>query len=117
MGDEISDEQLVKWHREGLSGAELAAREGVAAKWIYHQWERLRREGAIKRRSGGVAGVADNLDGRPSVGWFDDPLLARLIEVHGDLGRADLVDVELKERGRGRRRGAGAGSGPDGVRP
>jgi hypothetical protein len=105
----VSDEQLIAWHGEELSGYELAEREGLAVKWIYRQWGRLRRHGLIARggRTGGgrlhpPAPAGTDNDGRPRVGWYEDPLLDRLIEAHGEGGRADLVDVR-------RRKGVGSG--------
>ena len=105
-----SDEQLIAWHGEELSGQELAAREGLAVKWIYRQWDRLRRAGLIAR-GGRLAGLrptsvkaaaVQDGDGRPRVGWYDDdPLLARLMEFHGEGGRADLVDLRWKKKEQG----------------
>lgn len=99
-----SDEQLIAWHSEALNGPALAAREGIKVKWLYKQWDRLRREGGIARggrggsRSTTAAGPAlREGDGRPMVGWYDDPLLERLIAAHGEAGRADLVDVRMKK--------------------
>jgi hypothetical protein len=102
----VSDEQLIAWHGEELSGAELAAREGLHVKWIYKQWGRLRREGLIARggrtTASGLAAMpsagTDN-DGRPRVGWYEDPLLSRLIETFGEGGRTDFWwDVNKKRR-------------------
>ena len=103
----VSDEELIAWHGEELSGYELAEREGLAVKWIYRQWGRLRREGLIARggRTGAglapaaaVAPAGTDSDGRPRVGWYEDPLLDRLIAEFGEDGRPDLVDVSVKKR-------------------
>lgn len=111
----VSDEQLIAWHGEELSGHALAAREGLAVKWIYRQWGRLRRAGLIApggRMSTSGSGLrpvmpqmSTDSDGRPRVGWYEDPLLERLIEAHGEGGRADLVDVDAVKRRR--REGSG----------
>jgi hypothetical protein len=102
-----SDEQLIAWHNEfDVTAQALADREGVEVKWLHRQWERLRRMGLIPR--GGRSGmtmttpVNHDGDGRPTVGWFEDPLLERLIKVHGE-PRWDLVDVRVKKAKGGRR--------------
>ena len=114
-----SDEQLIAWHGEELSGQELAAREGLPVKSIYRAWDRLRRVGLIARGGRMIAqhptsarapAVQDG-DGRPRVGWYDDdPLLTRLVQFHGEGGRADLVDTKRwKGEGREEKRGGGGG--------
>lgn len=111
----VSDEQLIAWHGEELSGQELAEREGLTPKWLYRQWDRLRRAGRIA--PGGRSGPGSVLpptgtdtDGRPRVGWYEDELLTRLIEVHGAAGRPDLVDVNVNNKQR-RKKEVGRGGG------
>lgn len=97
-----SDEQLITWHNEPVSGTVLAAREGIETKWLHSQWGRLRRAGRIA--SGGRGAVqgrwrprpsaSHDGDGRPTVGWFEDPLLEKLVQVHHE-PRPDLVDLSL----------------------
>lgn len=116
-----TDEQLISWHGERLSGQDLARREGVPTKWLYRQWARLRREGVLARggRSGSESGgsstapAGNDYDGRPRVG--DDLLLARLYQVHVE-PRMDLVDVKMAGGRKGRGRGDGARSSAEPVR-
>ena len=102
-----SDEQLIAWHDEDLTGQALAEREGIEPKQLYRAWDRLRRLGLIAR--GGRSGTSGAMmspeyssrdgDGRPTVGWFEDLLLERLRQVHGE-PRWDLVDLTVKKKKR-----------------
>jgi hypothetical protein len=83
----ISDEEFVAaWH-SNKTVRELAEEFELPQECIQHEWRRLRFEGLLptaKRRlvTRGRVWPGENYDGRPSL-MEHDPLLERLIQVHG----------------------------------
>lgn len=87
----VNDEELIRlWHTTSPL-AEAASSAGLDTNALAHEWRRLKRAGRIPlshrhispdARAKALHGGSNDYDGRPSVGWFEDPLLARLHKLH-----------------------------------
>jgi len=95
----MNDAELIElWHSR-QPNSEIAMMLGVTVETVQRLWQGLRDEGKvpdIKRSMLGdeVHAYVPNPDhdGRPSVGFYNDPLLSKLWEVHGKENRGQRVE-------------------------
>jgi len=84
---ELTDDFLVRlWHTDETA-VNLAYLYSMEDRTLLSQWRRLRQEGKLPNRTRQISDSGNRqpdrgYDGRPSVGDFEDPLLAKLYEIH-----------------------------------
>jgi hypothetical protein len=79
----IDDTRLMQLWHTGEAAASIARRTGEKADSILARWHQLQRAGLLPEHARPPM-QQDSGDGRPQAGDGGDPLLEKLIEVHGD---------------------------------
>jgi len=79
----IDDARLMHLWHTGEAAASIARRTGERADSILARWRQLQRTGLLPEHARPPMQQASP-DGRPQAGDGGDPLLEKLIEVHGD---------------------------------
>ena len=83
----MTDDELIRLWHTNETATNLAHEFGINEGTLLMNWRRLKKEGKLPQR---VRQISDwghrqperGYDGRPSVGEFEDPLLAMLFEKH-----------------------------------
>lgn len=86
----LSDHELSEAYNSGESSEDIAQRAGCTKKTLNRHWWRMRVAGTLpqklynrQRKIDDTEHRADGVDGRLSL-RMHDPLLSRLIDVHGE---------------------------------
>jgi hypothetical protein len=77
------DTRLMQLWHTGEAAASIAHRTGERADSILARWRQLQRAGLLPEQRVCLCSKT-GCDGRPQAGDGGDPLLEKLIEVHGD---------------------------------
>ena len=83
----IDDTRLMQLWHTGEAAASIARRTGERADSILARWRQLQRAGLLPEHARPPM-QQDSRDGRPQAGDGGDPLLEKLIEVHGLMHRS-----------------------------